>query len=473
MRSSAEPAAAFADPLTGAFAETLHAGLRDLSTHLPFSVITRETMTTSRTPDAAEANDPDTLIDLYRKRMNKGRATLGELFGRHVELESEGAWVTGEEGRRFLNCGGYGVFITGARHPTVLDRVSAQLGRHPVGTRLFLEPQAAYAAEALVSHVPEGLERVHFACGGAEAVEAAVKLARTQGRTRLVATTGGYHGKTMGALSLTGKDVFQDPFRPLLPGVDHVPYGDAVALDRLLAGMPGEACVVLEPVQGEAGVIIPPEGYLREVRRVCDAHGALLVLDEIQTGLGRLGAWWGADLAGIRPDMLLAGKALGGGVLPVSALVATPEVFAVFDKDPYLHTSTFSAAPLAMAAVRGALAAIEQDGMVERAAELGPALLSEVRRIVTSHLGDAVADVRGQGLLIGVEFTEPGLAGELLIELLSEGVIANHSLNSHMVLRLTPPAVLAPGDIDFLYSAFDRACRALARQYVSHSQAGR
>ncbi len=449
------------------FAATLQTALRDIRHNLPFRATTEGTMTTVETPGAAvEATDADTLIELYRTRMNKGRATLGELFGRHVELASEGAWVTGEDDRRFLNCGGYGVFITGARHPAVLARVTEQLGRHPVATRLFLEPQAAYAADALVDFAPPGLERVHFANSGAEAVEAAVKVARTQGRARLVATEGGYHGKTMGALSLTGKDTFQDPFRPLLPGVDHVPYGDAAAIERLLATMPGEACVVIEPVQGEAGVIIPPEGYLREVRRACDAHGALLVLDEIQTGLGRLGAWWGADLAGVVPDILLTGKALGGGVMPVSALVATPEVFSVFDKDPYLHTSTFSGSPLAMAAVRGALEAIEDDGLVDRARVLGAQLLTELRAIAERHFGAAVREVRGQGLLIGVEFTEPGLAGELLIELLEQGVIANHSLNSHMVLRFTPPAVLTPSDVAFLCEAFDRACRAQAAQYL-------
>ncbi|MFF8287050.1 aspartate aminotransferase family protein [Streptomyces albus] len=422
---------------------------------------------------AGAQDDADTLIRLYRTTMSKGRATLGELFGKHVELESEGAWVTGEQGRRFLNCGGYGVFLMGARHPTVVRHVEAQLARHPVATRLFLEPQAARAAEALVARTPRGLERVHFACGGAEAVEAAIKLARTLGRDRLVATHQGYHGKTTGALSLTGKDVFQEPFRPLLPGVDHVPYGDAAALEEMLRTLPaGRACVVLEPVQGEAGVIVPPDGYLKDVERLCRRHGALFVLDEIQTGLGRLGTWWGADREGVTPDILLTGKGLGGGVLPVSALVATPQAFAAFDKDPYLHTSTFSGTPLAMAAVRGALAATEEDGLVGRAHELGERLLPELRRIAHTHLAGLVREVRGRGLLIGVEFTEPGPAGELLIELIEQGVIANHSLNSHMVLRFTPPAVLTPSDEEFLCEAFDRACRAQAARSLPTQQGG-
>ncbi|MFD0311467.1 aspartate aminotransferase family protein [Streptomyces sp. NPDC127119] len=402
---------------------------------------------------------------LYRSRLSKGRATLGELFGGHVEVASEGAWVTTADGGRFLNCGGYGVFLTGARHPTVLRYVTEQLHSHPVATRLFLEPQAALAADALVAVAPPGLERVHFAGSGAEAVETAIKVARTKGRTRLIAMESCYHGKTMGALSLTGKDVFQNPFRPLLPDITHVPYGDTAPLEEALAAAPGEACVFVEPVQGEAGVVIPPPGYLREVQRLCREHGALLVLDEIQTGMGRLGSWWGADSEDIRPDLLLVGKGLSGGVVPVSAVLSTREAFSVLDRDPYLHTSTFSGAPLAMAAARGALAAIQEDELVDRARVLGGEILNVLGRIVRAHYGSAVREVRGRGLLLGVEFAEPGPAGDLLIELIEHGVVANHSLNSHLVLRLTPPAVLTRGDLDFLYEALDRACRAQSARY--------
>ncbi|MGI5404934.1 aspartate aminotransferase family protein [Streptomyces sp. CA-135486] len=415
----------------------------------------------------------DELGRLYRDYMNKGRATLGEMFGGHIEVASQGAWVTTAEGRRFLNCGGYGVFLTGARHPTVIRHVAEQLTTHPVATRLFLEPQAALAAEALVSVAPPGLRRVHFAGSGAEAVETAIKLGRTQGRHRLVATENGYHGKTMGALSLTGSSVFQAPFQPLLPETTHVRYGDAAALEAVLAEAPGECCVFVEPVQGEAGVVIPPAGYLRSVQELCRTYGAFLVLDEIQTGLGRLGTWWGADPEGVCPDVMLVGKGLSGGVVPVSAVVATEEAFSVFDRDPYLHTSTFSGAPLAMAAAQGAIAAMKEEDLVGRARELGDELLPELRRIVRRHYGDTVREVRGRGLLLGIEFAEPGPAGDLLIELIMQGVIANHSLNSHLVLRLTPPAVLSRSDVDFLYEAFDRACRAQAVRYTPTAGSGR
>ncbi|MGW6599963.1 aspartate aminotransferase family protein [Streptomyces sp. NPDC055036] len=424
------------------------------------------------TPASAPALGREELGRLYRARLSKGRATLGELFGGHIEVASEGAWVTTSTGERFLNCGGYGVFLMGARHPTVIRHVAEQLATHPVATRLFLEPQVALAADALVSVAPRGLERVHFAGSGAEAAETAIKLARTRGHHRLIAMENGYHGKTMGALSLTGKSVFQDPFRPLLPETSHVPYGDAAALESLLATVPGEACVFVEPVQGEAGVVLPPAGYLRAVRELCDRYGAFLVLDEIQTGLGRLGSWWGADREDIAPDVLLVGKGLSGGVVPVSAVVATREAFGAFDRDPYLHTSTFSGAPLAMAAVRGALAAMHEDDLVTRSRELGAEILPELTRIVRSHYGDAVREVRGQGLLLGIEFAAPGPAGDLLIELIMNGVIANHSLNSHLVLRFTPPAVLTRSDLDFFYEAVDRACRAQGARYAPTTAEG-
>ncbi len=397
----------------------------------------------------------------YRRHLSRGRAALGELLGGDVEVDSAGAWVRTDTGRQLLNCGGYGVFLTGARHPRVVDAVREQLDRNPVATRLLLEPQAGLAAEALTATTPAGLDRVYFACGGAEAVEAAIKLARANGRRHLISMTDGYHGKTLGALSVTQKPLFQDPFRPLLPGVSQVPFGDAAALDRELALHPGTACVIVEPVQGEAGVIVPPAGYLREVAASCRRHDALLVLDEIQTGLGRLGHWWGADRAGVVPDMLLVGKALGGGVVPVSALVATEAAFAPFDRDPFIHTSTFSGAPLGMAAAVGAITAIREDGLVDRADKLGRVLHDELGHILHEVLGDRVAAIRGVGLLIGIELDVPGLAGELLIELMTAGVVANHSLNADRVLRLTPPAVLDDHEVQFLLDAFERATRAV------------
>lgn len=405
----------------------------------------------------------DRTATAYREHLSRGRAALGELFGRELEQSATGAWVRTSRGRELLNCGGYGVLLMGARHPRVVSAVRTQLHTLPVSTRLLLEPVAARAAAALTSIAPAGLDKVHFACSGAEAVETAIKLARTHGRTHLISAHNGYHGKTLGALSVTARPVFQEPFQPLLPGVSHVPYGDLGALQRELAAHDGRAALILEPVQGEAGVIVPPPGYLSAAQRLCREHGAFLILDEVQTGLGRLGHWWGADREGVVPDVLVSGKALGGGVLPVSAVLATESAFRAFDRDPYLHTSTFSASPLAMAAVCGALTAIQEGGLVGAARRIGDRLHAELSLLCQDILGPSLKEVRGAGLLIGIELTEPGLAADLLAELLNAGVIANHSLNSGEVLRLTPPAILDENEISFLLRAFATALKAVTR----------
>ncbi|MFE3325703.1 aspartate aminotransferase family protein [Streptomyces sp. NPDC059176] len=404
----------------------------------------------------------------YRRTMSSGRARLAEVLGGQVEVESSGAWITTSTGEKILNVGGYGVFITGARHPTVVHEVERQLHTHPIGTRIFLDPAAARAGELLTSVMPPGLERVHFSGSGTEAVEAAIKLARLNGRRRLVSMVGGYHGKTLGALSVTAKPTFQDPFKPLLPDVGHVPFGDVPALAAELERHPGEACVIVEPVQGEGGVVIPPPGYLASVRAVCSQYGALLVVDEVQTGLGRLGSWWGCEAAGVSPDVLCSGKALGGGVMPVAATIATSEVFAVLDRDPVLHTSTFSAAPIAMAAVCGAIRAIQEDGLVARAAALGALLTPALERIVGTHLAHHPHEVRGAGLLIGIEFADPAMAADLFIALVANGVVANLSLNSDHVVRLTPPATMTDSDVEFLVDRFEQAASVVAERNPEH-----
>lgn len=408
-------------------------------------------------PDLAAAE----VLGIYRRHLSKGRARLASLTGAAMEIASEGSRVWDADGKEYLDCGGYGVFLLGHRHPRVVEAVIEQIRRHPMATRLLLEPVAANAAAALAAVAPPGLERVHFVNSGAEATETAIKLARAHGKHRLISAVGGYHGKTTGALAVTAKPLYQDPFRPLLPA-EHVPYGDTEALRQTLAG--GDlACVILEPVQGEGGVVLPPPGYLAQVQQLCAEHGAMFVLDEIQTGLGRLGTWWGADAEGVRPDVLLVGKNLSGGVIPVAAAVATPEAYAPFDKDPYLHTSTFAASPVAMAAAAAAVTAIRDEELVERARTLGKELLDRLHDALAPLFGDVVADIRGRGLLIGVEMRDEGAAGELVLHLLEAGLIVNHSLNAHRVVRLTPPAVLTPADLDRISRAFTSAATALTR----------
>ena len=394
----------------------------------------------------------DDIVKLYGRHLSASAARLAEHAGLPVEVRSEGARVWDEEGREYLDCGGYGTFFLGHRHPAVVAALHAQLDRHPMATRTLLSGELAEAAARLTGIAPHGLDHVYFATTGAEAVETALKLARAAGRRRIVSMRGGFHGKTLGALSVTDRPVFQQPFRPLLPDVTAVPYGDAGALAEELAANPARACVIVEPVQGEGGVVVPPEGYLADVARECRRAGAFLVVDEIQTGTGRLGGtWWACDREGVSPDLLLAGKSLGGGCVAVSAVLGTAEAFRPLDRNARLHTSTFAGSPLAMAAVTATLDAVENERLLERAEHLGGLLLDGLRA-ASGH--PAVRDVRGRGLLLGVELDTPARAGALVAALLARGVITASTLSADRVVRFTPPAVLTDDDAAGIRAAF-------------------
>lgn len=402
------------------------------------------------------------VLERYERHVNRSLASLGRLLDAPVEARSAGTRVYGEDGEEYLDCGGFGVFLLGHGHPVVVDAVRRQLEAHPLATRLFLNPQLAEAAATLAGVAPAGLDYVFLTNSGAEAVEVGLKLARLAGKTRVVAMDGGFHGKTMGALSVTGRPQYRDPFAPLLPGVEFVPFGDAAALDTALAVDGGATAVILEPVQAEGGVNLPPPGYLRHVRDACTAAGATLILDEIQSGLGRLGTWWGADSEGVVPDLLLVGKILGGGVMPIGGVVATAEAFAPLNEDPLLHSSTFAGSPLAAAAVTATIEVIRDEGLVERSARLGRVVLEMVADVVAAHCPHLVQAVRGRGLLVGIEFLTSDLATEFMMGLVERRVIPSYSLNCHRVLRLTPPAVLDDADLDWLAEALAGAARELA-----------
>lgn len=399
----------------------------------------------------------DEVVELYRRHVNSGLATIAGMVGLPAEVRSEGCLVFDEKGRAFLDCGGYGVFIAGHCHPIIVDAVRSQLDRHPLSSRALLSPELASAAARLAAVAPGDLNYVCFGNSGAEAVEIGIKIARLNGKSRIIATEGGFHGKTLGALSATGRSRYRKPFLPLLPDVEFIPYGDAGLLEQALAQGGENACVILEPVQSEAGVIIPPQGYLREVRELCRDRGALLILDEIQTGLGRLGAWWGADREGVVPDVLLVGKGLSGGCVPVAAAVATAQSFEPFNRDPLLHTSTFAGNPLAMAAAHAAIDVVETEGLVDRARNLGGRLLNSLRPIFHDTRPGLALDVRGIGLLIGIEFAAEHVAIDFMLELISRNVLVSTSLNAQRVVRFTPPAVLTDEQIDWLLGAVREA----------------
>jgi putrescine aminotransferase len=411
-----------------------------------------------------DGHSPSVVIERMRRNVSQGMATLAELMNAHVEARAEGAHVWDEQGTEYLDCGGYGVFILGHRHPAVVEAVKQQLETQPMSTRVLLNPHLAEAAEALAGVTPEGLDYVFFTNSGAEATELSLKLAKVNGHRRIVSTHGGFHGKTNGALSVTGRPLFRESFEPLLPNVEFIPFGEAGALEQALAGQPPSA-VIMEPIQAEGGVVIPPEGFHRDLERICREHGAFLILDEIQTGLGRLGRWWGAEIEGITPDVLLVGKGLSGGVVPVSAVVASEKAYTALNMDPLLHTSTFAGNQLAMSAAKAALATMQTEDVVGRAEVLG----ERIKELVTSALNEAcpdlVAEVRGRGLLIAIEFREDHFAGDFVFELLAHHVLVSTSLNTNRVVRLHPSVALSDSDLDWLADALRKSGAAVQSRF--------
>jgi putrescine aminotransferase len=405
------------------------------------------------------------IIEQQRQHVNLGLARLADLVGLPVEVRSIGNYVFDEQDQKYLDCGGYGVFMLGHCHPAVVAAVKAQLERHPLSTRALVNAEVAQAAEALAQVAPKGLDYVYFGNSGAEATEFALKLACLNGKTKLIAMHNGFHGKTLGALSVTGRTQYRAPFQVWLPEVDFIRFGDAGALESVLLRTGKESCVILEPVQAEGGVVIPPTGYLRDVEMLCRRHDAFFILDEVQTGLGRLGYWWGAQREEVVPDVLLAGKALSGGVVPISAVIASSRSYKKINQDPYLHTSTFGGNPLAATAACTTIGIIKQDGLVQRARELGEQLIIEVKRVFMETCPRLVRDVRGLGLLIAIEFEAKHLAADLMIELLKRKVLISWSLNAQRVLRLTPPALLTTTDVALLLAALRDSAQTLNERY--------
>jgi len=383
-----------------------------------------------------------------------------------LEWEAHGAVVRDVHGAEYVDCGGYGMFFHGHSHPRVVEAVCRQAGQMAQSTRILGHVGQAEFARRLAEVCPGELRYSFFCNSGAEAVEGALKLARAAtGRSEVLAAEDAFHGKTFGALSATGKQLYRQPFLPLVPGFHHVPFGDAPALLRAARaaadGTGGLAAILLEPIQGEAGVILPPPGYLAEARRICDELGALLVFDEVQCGIGRTGTMFVAEREGVCPDILATAKSLGGGVMPVGAFTATPEAWQPFDEAPFLHTSTFGGSPLACAAGIAALEAIAEEDLLGRALSLGQRVGQGLGEIAARHPG-AIAEVRGRGLLWGLELRSEGAGGMLLGRLIDAGVLVVYSLNRPRVIRVMPPAVASADQIDFVLEAIDRAAAEVA-----------
>jgi putrescine aminotransferase len=397
----------------------------------------------------------------YRKSVTEG----GDFAS--VEWSGRGATFTDVLGRTYIDClGGYGLLSLGWSHTKVIDAVKAQLDRSPMPTQELLDWPRSMLADLLTKIAPGNMQYAFFVSSGTEAVEGAMKFAKaTTGKSGFIAAVRGFHGKTAGSLSLMGKAKFRKPAMPLLGNVFHVPYGDADAVEQQLriAREVGNdiAAVVMEPVQGEAGAIVPPDDFWPRLRQLCDEYEVLLIADEVQTGLGRTGALWGVDHWGVAPDIATSAKALGGGVMPIGAFVAGPRVWQHFIEDPFFHTTTTGGNPLACVAAIATINVVLEEDLPRQTAEKGAYLMDRLQPLAQRY--SSIYDrITGKGLLIGQHFHDAEVGYQVAAGLFRRGVLISGTLTNAQTIRIEPPLVIEYDEIDEVLNRLEDTLKAVS-----------
>lgn len=384
--------------------------------------------------------------------------------GAVLEWEDEGAYCYGLNGEKFIDClGGFGIFTCGHRNSEILEVVKAQLDHQALHSQELLDPLRGYLAKAMAAITPGDLQYCFFTNGGAEAVEMALKLARiATGGSWYISTVGAFHGKSMGAISMGGKSTYRIPYTPMVQQVQHVEYGNAEDVRKAIRNLDavGEktAAVILEPIQGEAGVIIPPKGYLQEVRNICDEYGVALIFDEIQTGMGRTGTMWRCEAEGVTPDIMTYGKAFGGGVLPITGIICKPEMWTqqLIDNPWLLGSPTFGGNPLCCAAAIATIKYMLENDIPGVCKTKGKFLKAGLENLAAKY-PDIVQEVRGTGLMLAVEFHTCEIGYEVSKGLFARGVMTAGTLVNAKTIRFEPTAVISEQDMKDVISRMDEA----------------
>jgi ornithine--oxo-acid transaminase len=386
---------------------------------------------------------------------SKDYIALEDRYGAHnyhpldvVIQKGDGIWVEDVDGNRYMDClSAYSALNQGHVHPRILNALVNQASKLTLTSRAFRNDQLPLLFKELADWTGYGMSLLMNS--GAEAVETAIKLARKWAyikksvpryEAEIIVASGNFHGRTVSIVSFSTEPLYRDDFGPFTPGFKVVPFGDASAIEKAIT--PTTAAVMVEPIQGEGGVLIPPQGYLREIRQICTKNNVLFIADEIQTGLGRTGKLFASQYEDVRPDMIIIGKALGGGFYPVSAVLADEPVMGLFT--PGEHGSTFGGNPLAAAVAREAIKVIREENLVEKSAAMGEYFMEQLMEIPSVH----VKEIRGRGLLIGVELkTEAGGARRFCEALKNKGILAKET--HEKVIRFAPPLIITKKDIDW------------------------
>jgi putrescine aminotransferase len=379
-------------------------------------------------------------------------------------------WTDSEEhfedlyGTQFIDClGGFGIFTCGHRNPEIMKTLKAQIDKYCLHSQELLDPLRGYLANIMAQITPGDLQYCFFTNGGAEANEMALKLARlATGGSWYISTIGAFHGKSMGAISMGGKGGYREDYLPIIQQVQHVEYGNADAMETAVKNLKtvGEkvAGVIIEPIQGEAGVIIPPKGYLRAVRDICDKYGIAMIVDEIQTGMGRCGTLWRVETEDVTPDIMTYGKAFGGGVMPITGIIARPKMWTqkLIDNPWILGSPTFGGNPLACAAAIATIKYMLENDIPKMCAEKGDYFMKKLGEMQKKY-PTVLKAIRGAGLLICMEFPEAEVGYKVVKGLFKRQVMTAGTLVNAKTVRIEPPAILSYETIDQVIERLDEA----------------
>lgn len=412
-------------------------------------------------------------VDNFREHINKGflehrkSATIAGDFAM-TEWTGKGSIITDVLGREFIDAlGGFGLYSLGISHPKVVAAVKAQLERTPQYSQEMLDPLRAQLGRVIAHLTPGRIQCGFIANSGTEGIEGAIKLAKLHtGKSGFISMTGGFHGKTNGSLSLLGKSMFRSPLLPLLPNIHFAEYGNLASVEAELrkAEQVGEgiAGIIAEPVQGEAGAIVPPDDFWPGLRKLADKYGVLLIADEVQTGFGRVGEVFGVDLWNVEPDIMCFGKALGGGVVACSAFFATPEVWECMTPNPFMHTTTTGGNPIACAAALAAIEVMFEEDTPRLAREKGTRLMGILDGFREKY-PSVLKEVRGKGLLIGLSFADGDVGYKAAAGLFQRRVLTSGTLNNAKAIRIEPALNTPDSLLDEMMNRLEDVLKELAR----------
>lgn len=388
-----------------------------------------------------------------------------------VEWADSQETFTDTHGNEFIDClGGFGVYTAGHRNPEIVKAVQAQLNRYALHSQELIDPLRGYLAKLVSMCTPGDLQYAFFCNGGAEAVEMALKLARlASGKHYYISTVNGFHGKSMGAVSVTGKSTYRKPYLPIIQGVQHVEFGDAkaaeTAIKNLIAVGETVAAMIVEPIQGEAGIILPPKGYLKELRAICDKYEVFLIFDEIQTGMGRTGTMWACEYYDVVPDIMTFGKAFGGGVMPITGIIARPHLWIdELKENPWiLGSPTFGGNPLACAAAIAAINFSIKTDLPGQIHEKGEYFMEKLDKLKEKY--SVIEDIRGKGFLIGLEYRTPEIGWAVSKGLFKRGIMTGGTLNNAKVNRIEPPGIISYETIDIILQRLDETLEEVTQKF--------